>query len=195
MGDLHPNFIVGIGGSSGGLNAYIAFLDALPSNTGMAFVVVSHMLPTAHSQLASILSKHTKMPVMVVSMAMPIQANHVYVLPPNADLRIEGYTFKVVSPRTKERAGRCIFDFFSGGYGGACDRHYPLRVLWRRYGGMQANQGKGRNNLCSGHVRRSQTGCLYPVRRLQAVSISFWRPTKCQMKLQRLVRAFIDKEA
>lgn len=79
----------------------MALLDALPSNTGMAFVIVSHMLPTAHSQLAQILSKHTKMPVRVASAAMPIRANRVYVIPPNADLLIESYTFKVVSPRTR----------------------------------------------------------------------------------------------
>ena len=100
MGTLHPNFIVGIGGSAGGLNAYKALLDALPSQTGMAFVIVSHMLPAAHSELAQILSRHTTMPVLVASPAMSIRANHVYVIPPDADLLIEGYTFTVVSPRT-----------------------------------------------------------------------------------------------
>jgi chemotaxis response regulator CheB len=100
MGALQPNFIVGIGGSAGSLNAYMALLDALPSNTGMAFVIVSHLMPTANSQLAEILSSHTKMPVMVASSAMSIQANHVYVIPPNADLLIEHLTFKVVTPRT-----------------------------------------------------------------------------------------------
>ncbi len=75
-------------------------MDALPSDTGMAFVFVSHLLPTAHSQLAQILSRHTKMPVLVASTVMPIRANHVYVNPPNADLLIESHTFKVVSPRT-----------------------------------------------------------------------------------------------
>ena len=109
MGTLHPNFIVGIGGSAGALNAYKALLDALPSNTGMAFVIVSHIHPTANSQLAQILSSHTKMPVMVASTAMPIRANHVYVIPPNADLLIESYTFKVVSPRTRRNKQ---IDFF-----------------------------------------------------------------------------------
>ncbi len=99
-GMLDPDFIVGIGGSAGALGAYTAFLDALPSNTGMAFVIVSHMNPTASSHLAQILSRHTKMPVMVALAAMPIRANHVYVNPPNADLRMESYTFNVVSPRT-----------------------------------------------------------------------------------------------
>jgi chemotaxis response regulator CheB len=100
MGALHPNFIVGIGGSAGGLNAYKALMDALPSQTGMAFVVVAHMLPTAHSQLAEILSRHTIMPVRVASMALTIRANHVYVIPPDADLLIEG-TFTIVSPRSR----------------------------------------------------------------------------------------------
>ena len=100
MGTLHPHFIVGIGGSAGALNAYKALLDALPSQTDMAFVIVSHMLPAAHSELAQILSRHTTMPVLVASTAMPILANHVYVSPPNADLLIESDTFTVVVPRT-----------------------------------------------------------------------------------------------
>jgi CRP-like cAMP-binding protein len=100
MGQLHPNFIVGIGGSAGALNAYKALLDALPSNTGMAFVIVSHIHPTANSQLAHILSGHTKMPVMVAAAAKPIRANHVYVIPPTADFLIESYTFKVAAART-----------------------------------------------------------------------------------------------
>jgi two-component system CheB/CheR fusion protein len=109
MGSLLPRFIVGIGGSAGGLNAYKAFLDALPSDTGMAFVIVAHLLPAAYSQLAQILARHTKMSVKVVAMTMRIQANYVYVIPPNADLFIENYTFKVLFPRKKRNAQ---VDFF-----------------------------------------------------------------------------------
>lgn len=98
---MRPNFVVGIGGSAGGLYAYSALLDALPSDTGMAFVVLSHILPSANNQLAELLSSHTKMPVTVAAAAMPVRANHVYVNPPNADLRIEDYLFKIVSPRTE----------------------------------------------------------------------------------------------
>ena len=95
-----PTLIVGIGGSAGALSAYKELLNAMPSNTGMAFVIISHMNPTAYSQLALILSRHTKMKVKIASMAMPILANHVYVIPPNSDLFIENYKFKVVSPRS-----------------------------------------------------------------------------------------------
>jgi two-component system CheB/CheR fusion protein len=109
MGTAHPSFIVGIGGSAGGLRAYKALLDALPTDTGMAFVIIAHLYPTANSQLAEILSRHTRMPVRVASSGLPIQANHVYVIPPNADLFLEAYTFKVVSPRTK---GNVQIDLF-----------------------------------------------------------------------------------
>lgn len=74
-----PDFIVGIGASAGGLNAYKAFFDALPPSTGMAFVVISHIHPAAHSQLAEILSRHTKMTVRLASSGMSIRANEVYV--------------------------------------------------------------------------------------------------------------------
>lgn len=109
MGKLLPKFIVGIGGSAGAFNAYKALLEALPSNTGMAFVIISHMNPEANSQLAQLLSKRTKMSVMVALEAVPIQANHVYVIPPDADLSIEKNVFKVVSPRTKRNTQVDIF--------------------------------------------------------------------------------------
>ncbi len=99
MKTIQPKFIVGIGGSAGALNAYKALLDALPHDTGMAFVIISHMNPTAHSQLAKILARHTKMPVTVASEAMPILRNHVYVIPPDSDLTLANDRFKVISPR------------------------------------------------------------------------------------------------
>ncbi len=100
MKTVQPKFIVGIGGSAGALNAYKALLEALPPDTGMAFVIISHMNPTAHSQLALILSRHTKMSVTVASEAMSILANQVYIIPPDSDLTIENDSFKVISPRS-----------------------------------------------------------------------------------------------
>ena len=103
MHSSHPTFIVGIGGSAGGLVAYKALLDALPPDTGMAFVIVSHFAPAANSQLAELLSRRTTMPVAVASMEMSVRANRVYVCPPNNDLRVENQAFKLVSPRTRNK--------------------------------------------------------------------------------------------
>ncbi len=100
MKTVHPEFIVGIGGSAGALNAYKSLLEAMPQDTGMAFVIISHMNPSAHSHLALILSRHTKMSVIVAAEAMQILPNHVYVIPPDSDLTMKNYRFSVLSPRT-----------------------------------------------------------------------------------------------
>ena len=109
MKTVQPIFIVGIGGSAGALNAYKDLLDALPFDTGMAFVIISHMNPTAHSLLAKILQRHTKMSVTVAADAMPILSNHVYVIPPDSDLTMENYHFRVISPRISRNKQVDIF--------------------------------------------------------------------------------------
>ena len=109
MKTLNPNFVVGIGGSAGALTAYKAFFEELPNTTGMAFVVIFQMNPAANNQLASVLSRYTKMPVIVPSTGMPIRKNHVYVIPSNSDLCIDGDSFKVISPCTNKGD---VVDFF-----------------------------------------------------------------------------------
>lgn len=99
-----PNYIVGIGGSAGGIIAYKELLDCLPSNTGMAFIIATHILPDATSYLAEILSRHTKMPVLAASNGMTVRANHLYVSSPNTDIIVENYILKLTSPRTKSNA-------------------------------------------------------------------------------------------
>ncbi len=106
---LQPKLIVGIGGSAGALNAYKTLLDSMPPKTEMAFVIISHMNPIAVSQLAKILSRHTKMNVIVASMAMSIDANNVYIIPSDSDLTIEKYKFKVITPRSKRNKQIDIF--------------------------------------------------------------------------------------
>lgn len=103
------NFVVGIGASAGGLNAYKTFFDALPFDTGMAFVVISHIHPAAHSQLAEILSRHTKMTVLLAANAMRVRPNEVYVIPADADLRIENGELRVISPRIKRNTQVDLF--------------------------------------------------------------------------------------
>src|ERR1019366_9255760 len=109
MKTVNFNFVVGIGGSAGALTAYKAFFEELPATTGTAFVVIFQMNPAANNQLASVLSRHTKMPVIVPSTGMPIRKNHVYVIPSNAELYVDRDTFKVISPCTNKGN---VVDFF-----------------------------------------------------------------------------------
>src|ERR1019366_3863294 len=68
---------------------------------GMAFIIASQIHPVADSQLAEVLSRHTTLPVRQAAKAMPIRANHIYVMPPNAALQIRGYAFTAASRRTR----------------------------------------------------------------------------------------------
>ena len=78
--------IAGVGASAGGLEAFTQLLRALPTDTGMAFVLVQHLEPRHESMLAKLLSSATQMPATEVKHRMRVQPNHVYVIPPNADI-------------------------------------------------------------------------------------------------------------
>ena len=80
--------IVGIGASAGGLEAFLELLRALPSRTGMAFVIVQHLEPHSESQLAEILSRGTEMPVLQAEDGKRVEPDHVYVIPPNTVMAI-----------------------------------------------------------------------------------------------------------
>lgn len=80
--------IVGIGASAGGLEALEKFFQYFPGDSGMAFVLVSHLAPNQTSALAEILQRNTTMPVMEAQHQIQVLANHVYVIPPNQSLTI-----------------------------------------------------------------------------------------------------------
>ncbi len=80
--------VVGLGASAGGLEAFRKFLQAIPPDTGMSFVLAPHLHPTQKSLMAELLGQHTRMPVAEASDKMRILSNHVYVIPPNAFLEV-----------------------------------------------------------------------------------------------------------
>ena len=84
-----PHPIVGVGASAGGFEAFRELLRALPSDTGLALVLVQHLDPGHESLLAKLLSKATSMPVAEVEEGMTVEPNHVYVIPPNKTMGIE----------------------------------------------------------------------------------------------------------
>src|SRR5215831_16896245 len=78
--------VVGIGASAGGLAALKVFLEHLPDDCGLAFVVVVHLSPDHESHLAELLQPHSRFPVEQVSHTTLLESNHVYIIPPNANL-------------------------------------------------------------------------------------------------------------
>ena len=104
--------IVGVGASAGGLEAFTQLLRALPLDTGMGFVLVQHLDPDHESQLAQILSRATSLPVREIKNDERIEANQVYVIPRDTELRVAGGVLKI-QPRKRTRApNRPIDSFF-----------------------------------------------------------------------------------
>ncbi|HET8845572.1 MAG TPA: chemotaxis protein CheB, partial [Ktedonobacteraceae bacterium] len=103
--------VVGIGASAGGLEAFTRLLEGLPTTTGMAYVFVQHLDPTHPSLLPDLLARVTAMPVREIVDGMPVEPNHVYVLPPNAILTLEQGTF-MLSPLLPLGGSRLAIDSF-----------------------------------------------------------------------------------
>lgn len=90
--------IVGLGASAGGLAPLEAFLSKVPSASGMAYVVVQHLDPTHKALLGELLARVTEMPVREATQGMSIEADHVYVIPPDTELSIVGNALKLAEP-------------------------------------------------------------------------------------------------
>ncbi|MFC5862814.1 chemotaxis protein CheB [Acidicapsa dinghuensis] len=103
--------IVAIGASAGGLEAFKEFFRALPSDTGMGFVLIQHLDPSHESMLTEIIAKATTIPVEEVRSGTPIRPNHVYVIPPNTLMALAGGIFQL-SPRGKTPGQHLPVNFF-----------------------------------------------------------------------------------
>jgi two-component system CheB/CheR fusion protein len=107
-----PRFhVVGVGASAGGLEAFIELLEALPVDTGMAFVFVQHLEPNYNSQLSEILSRSTQMPVVKAEEGMTVAPDHVYVIPPNVVMVIDGGLLHL-APRSESAKPYYPIDLF-----------------------------------------------------------------------------------
>src|SRR5450759_379684 len=109
---LTPSFpIVGIGASAGGLEAFTQVLQHLPASTGMAYVLVQHLDPAHKSLLADLLARATQMEVREARDGLIIEADHVYVIPPNTDMTLSQSVLTLV-PQTKTDGQHLSIDTF-----------------------------------------------------------------------------------
>jgi two-component system, chemotaxis family, CheB/CheR fusion protein len=103
--------VVGIGASAGGLEAFSALLEQLPLDTGMAFVFLQHLDPHHPSLLTHLLSAKTAMNVTEVTDGLRVAADHVYVIPPDADMEFAEGRIKL-TPRHDEAGHHLPIDAF-----------------------------------------------------------------------------------
>ncbi|MBV8897179.1 MAG: PAS domain-containing protein [Acidobacteriaceae bacterium] len=108
---IAPFPIVGVGASAGGLDAFKELLQNMPADTGMAFVLIQHLDPIHRSELPSLLSTSTNMPVQQVTNGMRVEANQVYVIAPNSMLQFSEQSFELI-PRGSDVASHLTVDHF-----------------------------------------------------------------------------------
>jgi two-component system, chemotaxis family, CheB/CheR fusion protein len=115
--------VVGIGASAGGVQALQHLFGALPEKTGAAFVVVVHLDPEARSEMSTILATRTRMPVAQVGKPVCLQADHVYIIPPDRRLHItneEIATAEFEEPRGKRAPIDLFFRSMAEQHGDGC---------------------------------------------------------------------------
>jgi two-component system CheB/CheR fusion protein len=110
---------VGIGASAGGFEAIRNFFQAMPADTGVAFVVVQHLDPSHVSLAAEIFAKFTAMPVVPAVNAARLQANHVYTSPSDQDVAVVKGRF-VLTPRVSRDRLHLPIDHFFRALGEDC---------------------------------------------------------------------------
>jgi two-component system CheB/CheR fusion protein len=106
-----PVPVVGIGASAGGLDPICEFLAGVAPVSGFAYVVVQHLDPLHKGMLPELLQRVTLMNVSEVADGMRVEADHVYVIPPNRDLAFDGGQFAVLPP-SGQRGFRLPIDSF-----------------------------------------------------------------------------------
>ena len=102
--------IVCVGGSAGGLDAYIRLLQNLPAEMGVAIVIVNHMR-TMPTQLHEILPHYTSMPVELITDKLTIEPNRVFIIPANRDLHVVDGEFRL-EPISKPRGWPDVITVF-----------------------------------------------------------------------------------
>jgi len=102
--------IVCVGGSAGGLDAYIQLLQSLPPDMGVAIVIVNHItsMPT---HLYEVLPRFTSMPVDLITDRLEIEPNHVFIIPANRDLHVANGAFRLM-PISKPRGWPDVITVF-----------------------------------------------------------------------------------
>lgn len=93
----HPNYIVAIGTSAGGLEALKSFFDNVPSNTNHSFVIIQHLSSDYKSLMAELLAKNTDLPIHEIRDNMVVEPGCVYLIPPKKNVTLKNRKLKLTN--------------------------------------------------------------------------------------------------
>ena len=103
--------VVCVGGSAGGLDAYIRLLKNLPVDMGVAIVIVNHITHTP-TRLHEVLRSFTKMPVELIEEKLEVEPNQVFIIPSNRELHVDADRQFRLRPIAKQRGWSEVITVF-----------------------------------------------------------------------------------
>ena len=132
--------VVCVGGSAGGLDAYIRLLRNLPIDMDVAIVIVNHVRTQA-TLLHEILPSYTTMPVELITERLDIEPNHVFIIPEQRDLHVLDGEFRL-KQISKPRGWPDVITVFLG----SLTQHWKGKIVAVIVSGYD---GDGAAALCS----------------------------------------------
>src|SRR6185437_424059 len=120
--------VVGIGTSAGGVGALQTLIPKIPADCGLAFVVVQHLDPEHKSILPQLLGRVSALPVVQIQDGTQIEANSIYIIPPNVTLTLSGDKLQV-NPPVERRGQRTPIDSFFVSLAEAADEFAACVIL------------------------------------------------------------------
>ncbi|MFC1558380.1 chemotaxis protein CheB, partial [candidate division KSB1 bacterium] len=103
--------VIGIGASAGGLEALEKYFSNMPSNSGMAFILIQHLSSTQKSIMGELISKYTKMKIFQIKDNIKVAPDSIYIAPPNKYVAILNGRLHLMEP-TESHGLRLPIDYF-----------------------------------------------------------------------------------
>jgi two-component system CheB/CheR fusion protein len=180
--------VVGIGASAGGIDALMTFAPLVPADSGLAFVIVQHLDPDHSSLLPSLLRRVAKIPVTDIRAETPVEADHIYVIPPNASLSMVDDRLHLAAP-TQQRGFRTPIDEFlvslaeARGENAACvilsgtgsDGTLGLRAIKEHGGATFAQQGAKYDGMMRSALGTGLVDFVLPVEEIPGKLTEYFR--------------------
>ncbi|MED5370206.1 MAG: chemotaxis protein CheB [Myxococcota bacterium] len=129
MSQITPSFrVAGIGASAGGLEALTELFAPIQPNGKLAFVVIQHLSPHFQSVMNELLTKKTRLRVVVAEQDMVVEPDTVYLNRPESDLEVkDGHLALTPWPKQQGQRGP----------------HFPIDVLFRSLAAEHGVQAMG----------------------------------------------------
>jgi two-component system chemotaxis response regulator CheB len=104
--------VVVIGASAGGLAPLTALVENLPRDYPGTIGVVVHLRPTYESQLARLLARRAKLPIVEATDSLPATSGYIYIAPPDRHMVVTGAYINLTRDPKEHRVRPAINPLF-----------------------------------------------------------------------------------